>query len=194
MLILLSVVIYVGFIRKSANPIIPEDHTKQVNINADAKDVNNTNTKDKIDKKTENKQPEKILSKNNDFSQEDIKDLAESFAERFGSYSNQSNFSNITDLEFFMTKKMKSWAQDYVSKQRQKKIDTSIYYGITTKAVFSEFVQNDPEKAVLIISTRRREAIGDSNNSSAVFKQNIRVVVLKESGIWKVDSAYWEDN
>src|SRR3989344_1894573 len=39
-----------------------------------------------------------------------IKSVARTFAERFGSYSNQANFSNLQDLRSLMTAKMSRWA------------------------------------------------------------------------------------
>lgn len=34
-----------------------------------------------------------------------------SFAERFGSFSNQSNYGNFTDLSIMMTEAMNNWAK-----------------------------------------------------------------------------------
>ena len=40
------------------------------------------------------------------FNKDDLMRMAASFAERFGSYSNHSNFSNVVDLKVFMSIKM----------------------------------------------------------------------------------------
>ena len=121
--------------------------------------------------------------------------MAASFVERFGSYSNQSNYNNINDLKIFMTKNMSNWADKFIKEQREKSQVNDIYYGITTKAV-SEKVQEfdeDVGQAEILVSTRRREALGTTNNVSKTYNQNILVTFVKERGSWKVDSAYWQD-
>ena len=41
---------------------------------------------------------------NREMTREDLKSLASSFAERMGSYSNQSDYGNMSDLKLFMIK------------------------------------------------------------------------------------------
>lgn len=124
---------------------------------------------------------------------EDLTRIAAAFAERFGSYSNQSNFGNVTDLEIFMSSKMRNWSLSFVSQQRERLEDTSEYYGITTKAAAKEIKDYDEELgiAVILVHTRRREIMSDSN--SGVFNQDIEISFVKERETWKVDSANWLD-
>jgi len=121
--------------------------------------------------------------------------VATSFAERFGSYSNQSNYSNINDLKIFMSQKMSDWADNYIKENRAKNQANDIYYGITTKSVSSEVkvFDDDLSKATILIKTRRREALGTTNNVSKTYNQDILITFVKEKGAWKVDSAYWQD-
>jgi hypothetical protein len=124
----------------------------------------------------------------------DLKNLAGSFTERFGTYSNQSPMTNVTDLKVFMSQKMQAWADDFVA-QESRKSSSDIYYGITTKAVVEEVKSyNDNEgQAQIVVKTQRREATGSSNNVSYL-QQDIIVNFVKENGAWKVDSAYWQEN
>lgn len=133
------------------------------------------------------------VKKAKEFSKDDLLRLASSFAERYGSYSNQSNFANISDLKLFMTKRMQVWANDYVAGQQALDSDTSIYYGITTKSVAEEIRDYDDDEgaASILVKTRRREASGTTSNTSQVFDQNILINFVKEQGSWKVDSANW---
>lgn len=127
------------------------------------------------------------------FGQEDLKILAASFAERFGSFSNQSDYGNIRDLKIFMSAKMGVWADDYIQKEIAKKTDTSIYYGITTKAIAKTVEKWDEGSgaASVRVSTQRRESTGAAANAAS-FSQDILVNFVKEAGAWKVDSAYWQ--
>lgn len=138
-------------------------------------------------------EPAEILSENNPVDKDDLKRMAASFAERFGSYSNQSNYSNIVDLKIFMSIKMVAWAENFVREQRRNNM-TEIYYGITTKAINEEVLDFDEDNgsASILVQTRRREANGTVNNVSNFFNQNITIIFMKEDGIWKVDSANWQ--
>jgi hypothetical protein len=120
--------------------------------------------------------------------------MSSSFAERFGSYSNQSDYSNLRNLIIFMSDKMKNWAENFIEKARISKGPTDVYYGITTKAVKEEILKYDEdlEKAEILVNTRRKEAKASSDNYSDTFSQNITISFIKENGVWKVDSANWE--
>jgi len=131
--------------------------------------------------------------KKTDLSEIDLKRMAESFAERFGSYSNQSNYGNISDLKIFMSSRMQAWADDYINQAIQRKTDANIYYGITTKAIASEIKQydNDSGQAEILVKTQRREATGTTANASS-FYQEITIKFIKENGVWKVNDAFWQ--
>jgi hypothetical protein len=157
-----------------------DETIKKIKARSEADNINNAGT-----------QP--VIAQDKSVKKDDLKRMAGLFAERFGSYSNQSDYSNINDLKIFMSRKMCVWADNYVTEQKKSGL-TAIYYGITTKSV-SEEVKNfdeDSGLAVILVSTRRREANGTTNNVSNIFNQNILINFIKENGIWKVDSASWQ--
>ncbi len=123
----------------------------------------------------------------------DLERMASSFAERFGSYSNQAGFSNIYDLQVFMTANMQKWSIDYIEQMKKKQADSLIYYGITTMAVTTELksFDDDEGKAEALIKTQRRESVGTFDNSKT-FYQDISIYFVKENGVWKVDKAAWK--
>ncbi len=118
--------------------------------------------------------------------------MAAAFAERFGSFSNQSNYGNISDLKIFMSAKMRGWADDFVEQQKEKQGDTGVYSGVTTKALFQEVKEFDEPagRAEILVKTQRRETAGDTE--AAAFYQDIVIKFVKEKGEWKVDSAEWQ--
>ncbi len=126
--------------------------------------------------------------------EEELKRLSSSFAERFGSYSNQSNFENIINLKVYMSKRMQRWADQFVAASLVGNPDNSIYYGLTTKALSVNTNVFDTKKgtAEFIVSTQRREATGSSSNIT-VFYQDILIKYAKEDGAWKVDEAIWQE-
>jgi hypothetical protein len=126
------------------------------------------------------------------FGQKDLERLAISFTERFGSYSNQSNFGNIRDLKIFMTIKMQSWADNYIKEQSQKEY-TGIYYGVTTKAISTEVKSFDESAGVsqILVKNQQKISTGDTDNTSTSYK-NLLINFVKENGSWKADEALWQ--
>ena len=123
----------------------------------------------------------------------DLMRKSASFAERFGSYSNQSSFSNISDLRLFMTAAMKSWADSFIEENNAKSRDTSIYYGITTKALSQEILSLDEEGGfakVKVLTLRRESPQNESPDAS--FYQDIEISFKVENKVWKIDSAFWK--
>lgn len=181
-IILIIVAIFLLFLRRETPPaVMPE-----INVNVQVKPAPvelNVNTP--VIAPPPVTDEEKLKS--------DISRLASAFSERFGSYSNQANFENITDLKVFMTKKMQAWADDFIEKARAEKTDTSIYWGITTRALKTEILNFDESlgKAEILVSTQRREAVGTTTNAK-IYYQDISLKFQKEDGIWKVDGAVWE--
>ncbi len=148
--------------------------------------------------KTEELESEKIVAvrkMDTPMGQANLERMARSFAERFGSFSNQSNFSNITDLKMVMSEDMQSWADAYIEKNRKTNLANDVYYGLTSKALSTEVEKFNDSKgeAVIRVETRRREAMGTTNNASKLFSQEILITFIKENKAWRVDSAYWQD-
>ena len=129
------------------------------------------------------------------FGKDDIRRMSASFAERFGTYSNQSNFANVLDLKIFMTRRMQEWADSYVAENRAIPQSADIYYGITTRSVGEEILEFDDDLGIAKVAaqTRRQEARGSRSNVADIFVQKIEIVLKKEAGSWKVDQAFWED-
>jgi hypothetical protein len=59
--------------------------------------------------------------------------LTRTFVETYGSYSNFSEFSNITSLEPFMTESMKAYARGQVQEQGQPSVTE--YVGVTSQLI-----------------------------------------------------------
>ncbi|MBU0721917.1 hypothetical protein KKA93_00455 [Patescibacteria group bacterium] len=123
---------------------------------------------------------------------DDLARMASAFAERFSSFSNQSDYGNVRDLQIFMTDAMKIWAENYITDARAKKTQTTIYYGIVTKVISNEVKQFDSDAGIaeILVKTQRRESAGIAGNSE-IFYQDIIIKYVREQGIWRVDGIYW---
>lgn len=130
---------------------------------------------------------------NRDWSQDDFKQLGRSFAERFGSYSNQSNYGNIEDLEIFMSSEMKKWAEEYVADLRANSQYSGSFYGIVTKALVEPEISSfalDSGKVDVLVSTQREE--NSSDGEPRAYNQDIKISFIKVGGEWLVNSAIWQ--
>ena len=188
-LIVLVGIVYFIFIYKFSQP---EEQTQPTTSNQSSEQQTSQNTE----------QPAATTSRINIISpvkktavgESDLKRMAAAFSERFGSYSNQSDYGNVRDLKIFMSSRMQAWADNYISQAIAKKAETNIYYGITTKAIAGETRNYDSDlgQAEILVKTQRREATGTTANASS-FYQEIIVKFIHENGVWKVDGAFWQN-
>ena len=99
------------------------------------------------------------------------------------------------DLKMVMSRDMQAWTDSYIIKNQKSNVASDVYYGLTTKALSTNVEDFDDAKgeAVVLVETRRREAMGTTNNASKLFNQEILITFVKENQAWRVDSAYWQD-
>jgi hypothetical protein len=120
----------------------------------------------------------------------DLKAIASTFAERYGSFSNEENFSNLESLKDLMSPSMLTTVNSMIAANTA---GAKVYHGITTKTLSAEILSYDNEagKAEIEVVTQRQEAQGSTANP-VVYYQNIKLQVVKTTDGWKVDSAVWE--
>ena len=120
-----------------------------------------------------------------------LKPIARNFAERFGSYSSDSNFENITKLEIYMSASLKKWAENYVADQQAKTSVDDPYYGVTTRALSltTDLIDEKGGKAEFTVSTQRNQT--KLNEESEIIYQNIKLKFILENDEWKVNEANW---
>jgi hypothetical protein len=189
-LLIIIAIIYFGFFRNKAavveTPAGPTINTNQLPSGTSSEPVIETAREDNITYDLSKEKPHKVNSG-------DVAKIAMAFAERLGSYSNQSSYGNFTDLKIWMTSNMKDWADTYVSELKASSTSQMGYYGITTNALTSEVKRFDDNAGVaqIIITTKRQESTGDSNSKEA-YVQKLDLDFKKVNNEWLVDRAYWE--
>ena len=118
-----------------------------------------------------------------------------SFAERFGSYSNQSDYGNFTDLKIMMTDNMKSWVDTYVAQLKKQNSASGAYYGLTTQAVTATVSSFDDKtgQAAVIVTVKQVASTAKVTGGPSVTKK-LDLTFKKVNGDWLVDRAYSEKN
>ena len=132
-----------------------------------------------------------------DQADEGMVSIAFSFAEVYGSFSNQGGFDNLERLRFLMSRAMNQWADDVIARRGLAAAPQTqgpvLYYGITTKSLSSEVVSRpDPNRLITRISTQRKEVRGVSANARFILEDLI-LEFVREDGVWKVDNANWSN-
>ena len=120
----------------------------------------------------------------------DVAETAKLFAERLGSFSNQSDYGNVTDLKIFMTASMRDWADKYVADLKAQPY-SGVYYGITTHTLTTKVLSYDDKggKAKVEVITERQETNADKLGTA--YSQKMTLDLVKSNNNWLVDNAVW---
>lgn len=116
--------------------------------------------------------------------------LSQLFSERYGSFTNQGGFENVSDLYPLMTVNMRRVSQAYVDAQKSAH-PQSEYYGVTTKALSSSISSQSENKAVLSVKLQRQEYVGDVRDPKLSYP-SATVALLRVGDAWKVDDLGFE--
>ncbi len=113
-----------------------------------------------------------------------VQQLAKIFIERFGSYSTDSNFSNINEVQALVTPTL--WER---IKPKTAAPATGQFVGVTTQVITMEITKYEADKSAAITLT----AIRSENKSGQETRtQSIANVTMVKSGNnWLVDSFAW---
>lgn len=116
--------------------------------------------------------------------------VARTFAERYGSFSNQGGFNNLLDLEPIVTSSL--WNDLRVFHEAQQKEIGKEYYGISTRTLNIKLEKFDSDSyAEVNVQTQRDEARGTTANPR-VYYQELKLQIVKLNGSWLVDTAKWQ--
>ena len=115
--------------------------------------------------------------------------LAKTFAERYGSFSSESNFANLVDVIPLMTDSFATETRNFIETAE---IPQELYT-VSTRVITVEVdeINEDAGFATLTLNTQREESKGSAQNISVRY-QPIVLTFRFISGAWKVSSATWE--
>lgn len=117
-----------------------------------------------------------------------VETIAKTFAERYTSYSNESDFANLYDLFPLMTASFQEEIEQMIASTE---VD-DIYYGITSQVISTQVTLGEEETTAEVqMNLQREKALGTPQNTEVVYEVLI-LTMVKESGSWKVDGTAWE--
>ena len=106
--------------------------------------------------------------------------IAKTFVERYGSYSNESNFQNLRDLLPLMTDSFRQETTTFLASATT----PEEYSSITTRVITVDMESYDEEEGVatVVMNTQREEATGSPQNILVRF-QEIELTMIRRSEI-----------
>lgn len=116
----------------------------------------------------------------------DLTVRARSFIERYGTWSNQSNFENFEDLLPYMTEKLRTETQTMITQKRAEQKSGQPYYGITTKMISLELKNlATDQKAEFSAKVQQTETKEGKTN---ILYKTANLTFVKVGADWKVES------
>lgn len=118
-----------------------------------------------------------------------LQSASKTFAERYGSYSTEANFANLTDVLPLMSASYAATTAKYI----ETAVSPKEYYGVTTRVITVKIDAEDDAAgtAQVTLTTQREEARGDVQNVTVKY-QDLVLSFVKEGGEWKVENAVWK--
>src|SRR3989339_547798 len=117
-----------------------------------------------------------------------LKQLAYSYADRYGSFSSDSGSKNLSDLKLLSTNSMARRLNQYVATSFG---GSRLYEGYDTRSIASNLDSYSADSAQITVSTQRTHYFGDDIQAD-VFYQDLVLKFVKVDDSWKVDDAIWQ--
>ncbi|MGB0757673.1 MAG: hypothetical protein ACPGO5_04425 [Patescibacteria group bacterium] len=111
------------------------------------------------------------------------------FVERWGTYSNVSNFQNIQDLRSAMTDELYNQAMQGREMVQFADIDDIEYEAYDAQVASIEWLDKSDETATARVTTRRHRI---TEGTEEPYKQDIVVRFVNENDRWLVSEAVWQ--
>lgn len=118
--------------------------------------------------------------------------VAKNFAEIYGTYSNQSNFQNVEGSLPLLSVAYRAEMSAFLASARASYKPAAEYKGVTTVVLnmITESMDDAKGKAVVLVKTQKAESTGAQDTYTTKY-QDMRVMLVKESGNWLVDDSEW---
>jgi hypothetical protein len=126
-----------------------------------------------------------------DISRNEAKNLVLMFAERFGTYSADADFSLLDELQNMMTTKFAGWInQTYKKKMQAEYTADSKYKSVTVEALAVNFENFSDSAATAMVSVRSTK----KNNGAEPLEtaEKLKIELTKSSDKWLISGAYWQ--
>ncbi len=108
------------------------------------------------------------------------------FVERYGSFSSQANWQNLTDVKSVVTRQLRDELENLMAKNPIDAKDE--YYSLTTKILGLRLVSQSDSQATVDAQTQKQEVSGEE---ARTFYQDIKVYLIKDGEQWLISDFDW---
>jgi len=115
--------------------------------------------------------------------------MAELFAERYGSYSNQGDYQNLRDLLPVMTPRYRAQTEAFLASADG--TPGQPYEGVTSVKVSTDVRSMDADSAVIAVTLQQSKATGAAAPTTGY--RTLRMELMLIGTDWRVDAAAWEN-
>ncbi len=116
--------------------------------------------------------------------------IARTFAERYGSFSNQGGFANLLDLEPIVSESL--WADLEAFHSSQQKEINKEYYGVSTQVLSTKLGKFDADSFAEVSAQTQRQEARLTPANPRVYYQELKLQLVKVGNSWQVDTAKWQ--
>ena len=120
--------------------------------------------------------------------EQDVTSLARNFAERYGSYSTDSNFANLEEVKILASAKLISQLQELIDAGSA----NESFYGVSSRALKVEILNLDETagSAAVEVNLQRQET--KEGQAEFVYYQKMLLSLIRSGSKWLVDGAEWQ--
>ncbi|HTK60234.1 MAG TPA: hypothetical protein VL283_03455 [Candidatus Baltobacteraceae bacterium] len=115
--------------------------------------------------------------------------MAELFAERYGSYSNQGDYQNLRDLLPVMTDRYRRETEAFLATAEA--APGQPYEGVTSVKISTDVRSMEEDAAVIAVTLQQSKATGAS--APTIGYRTLRMELALVGTDWRVDAAAWEN-
>ena len=116
--------------------------------------------------------------------------VSELFAERYGSYSNQESYANLSDLLPLMTDAYRARTERLLAEEGGRAPAAS-YEGVTSVKISTKQIAYNDSAGTATIDVNLQQTKTTGTSEPQVSYKILRVVLERLGEDWKVDSAAW---
>lgn len=110
--------------------------------------------------------------------------LAKMFIERYGTWSNQSNFENFIDLYSYMTDGLKTDTQNFILRQLTAFSANTTYYGLTTRVLSLDLTNIVADTSAEFSANIQQQETKDGQTTTLAKK--VTLDFIKQGADWQV--------
>lgn len=116
-----------------------------------------------------------------------IQFVVRNFTERFGSWSNQNDASNLIEAQAYASSSYSQYLETQIQKTKATPVPVE-YSGTVTKALVFTFLKQTASQASIQVSTQQEVTTGSTTVTKT---KDLLIDLIKVGADWKVNAAVW---